>query len=651
MGVLESVSGPRDLRSLTDAELDLLATEIRDLLVRSTSRVGGHLGPNLGVVELTIAIHRVFDSPRDRVVLDTGHQSYVHKMLTGRAAQFDGLRQEGGLSGYPSQAESPHDIVENSHASTALSYADGLAKAYRIRGEDRHVVAVIGDGALTGGMAWEALNNIAVAPDSRLVIVVNDNGRSYTPTVGGLATALSSLRTDPRYEHVLDVVKKRLNAVPGVGPAAYDALHAMKKGLKDALAPQGLFEDLGLKYVGPVDGHDRTAMETALTQAKRFNGPVIVHALTRKGFGYDAAERHEADQFHSPQPFDIESGEERKRGRIWTDFFSDAMVDLGHRRKDVVAITAAMMHPVGLDAFEAHFPERTFDVGIAEQHAATSAAGLAMGGLHPVVAVYATFLNRAFDQVLMDVALHRCGVTFVLDRSGVTGDDGASHNGMWDMSVLQVVPGLRLAAPRDATRLRELLDEAVDVDDAPTVVRFPKGAPPADVPAVDRAGGCDVLVRSGARDVLVVAVGSMATTAVEVARRLEDQGIGVTVVDPRWVKPVDPALVDLARDHRLVVSVEDNGVQGGCGASLLQALVAAGVRTPVQLHGIPQEFLGHAKRDVILERIGLTAQHLARGIVEAMAGDLAEGDLPGGSPADAAEAAGPPGDRTRDRRG
>jgi 1-deoxy-D-xylulose-5-phosphate synthase len=620
--VLESVSGPRDLRGLSDDQLTLLASEIRDLLVRATSKVGGHLGPNLGVVELTIAIHRVFDSPRDRIVLDTGHQSYVHKMLTGRADQFDGLRQEGGLSGYPSQAESPHDIVENSHASTALSYADGLAKAYRIRGEDRHVVAVIGDGALTGGMAWEALNNIAVAPDSRLVIVVNDNGRSYTPTVGGLATALSSLRTDPRYEHVLDVVKKRLTAVKGVGPAAYDALHAMKKGLKDALAPQGLFEDLGLKYVGPVDGHDRVAMETALAQAKRFNGPVIVHALTRKGFGYDAAERHEADQFHSPQPFDIESGEERQRGRIWTDFFSDAMVELGHRRPDVVAITAAMMHPVGLDAFEAHFPERTFDVGIAEQHAATSAAGLAMGGLHPVVAVYATFLNRAFDQVLMDVALHRCGVTFVLDRSGVTGDDGASHNGMWDMSVLQVVPGLRLAAPRDATRLRELLDEAVEVDDAPTVVRFPKGAPPADVPAVGKAGGCDVLVRSGARDVLVVAVGSMATTAVEVADRLGAQGLGVTVVDPRWVKPVDPALVDLAREHRLVVSVEDNGVQGGCGASLLQALAAADVRTPVQVHGIPQEFLGHAKRDVILDRIGLTAQHLARGIVEAMADEL-----------------------------
>ena len=616
MGHLESITTPRDLRDLSDDQLDLLASEIRDLLVATCSRTGGHLGPNLGVVELTLAIHRVFDSPRDRVVFDTGHQTYVHKLLTGRREEFDRLRQEGGLSGYPSQDESDHDIVENSHASTALSYADGLAKAYAIRGEDRHVVAVIGDGALTGGMAWEALNNIAIARDSKLVIVVNDNGRSYTPTIGGLANALTTLRTNPRYEQVLDLVKKRLTAVRGVGPAAYDVLHAMKKGMKDALAPQGLFEDLGLKYVGPIDGHDRTAMEQALGQAKRFGGPVIVHAITRKGFGYDAAERHEADQFHSPQPFDIETGEENPRGRIWTDVFADEIVRIGHRRQDVVAITAAMMHVVGLDDFEARFPERTFDVGIAEQHAATSAAGLAMGGLHPVVAVYSTFLNRAFDQVLMDVALHRCGVTFVLDRSGVTGDDGASHNGMWDMSVFQVVPGLRIAAPRDATRLRELLNEAVEVDDAPTVVRFPKGAPPTDIEAVGKAGGADVLLRSGTRDVLIVGVGAMAETAVDVAARLEAQGIGVTVVDPRWVKPVDPAIVELAREHRLVVSVEDNGRVGGCGTALLQALNDAGVDTPFRLHGIPQEFLGHAKRAAILERIGLTPQALALGIVE-----------------------------------
>ncbi|MDF1606301.1 1-deoxy-D-xylulose-5-phosphate synthase [Nocardioides sp. YIM 152315] len=618
MGILQSIASPDDLRRLDDAQLDALATEIRDVLIRTVATNTGHLGPNLGVVELTLAIHRVFDSPSDRIVFDTGHQSYVHKLVTGRAASFDTLRREGGVSGYPSQAESDHDIVENSHASTALSYADGLAKAYTVRGEDRHVVAVIGDGALTGGMAWEALNNIAIARRSRLVIVVNDNGRSYTPTIGGLANALTALRTNPRYENVLDLVKRRLNAVPGVGPAAYDALHAMKKGLKDALAPQGLFEDLGLKYVGPVDGHDRDAMEHVLAQAKRFDGPVIVHAITRKGYGYDPAERHEADQFHAPGPFDVQTGAEKPKGRIWTDHFADTIVEIGHRRPDVVAITAAMMHPVGLDKFQARFPDRTFDVGIAEQHAATSAAGLALGGLHPVFAVYGTFLNRAFDQVLMDVALHRCGVTFVLDRSGVTGDDGASHNGMWDMSILQVVPGLRLAAPRDATRLDELVNEAVAVDDAPTVVRFPKGPPPADIDAVGRAGGCDVLVRNGTKDVLVVAVGSMATVGVGVAERLVAQGIGVTVVDPRWVKPVDPALVELAREHRLVVSIEDNGETGGCGAVLLQTLNAAGVHTPFRLHGIPQEFLGHAKRDAILERIGLTPQAIALAIVEEM---------------------------------
>jgi len=617
MGQLESITGPHDLRRLDDRQLDELAAEIRDELVRTCAPRGGHLGPNLGVVELTLALHRVFESPRDKIVFDTGHQAYVHKMVTGRAGRFDTLRTEGGLSGYPSREESEHDLVENSHASTALSYADGLAKAYAIRGEDRHVVAVIGDGALTGGMAWEALNNIAVGVDRSLVMVVNDNGRSYMPTVGGLAKHLTTLRTNPRYEQVLDQVKRRLQTVRGVGPAVYDALHAMKKGMKDALAPQGLFEDLGLKYVGPIDGHDRVAVEQALLQAKRFGGPVIVHVITQKGFGYDPAERNEADQFHQIGPFDIETGEGRPKGRIWTDFFADEIVALGEERQDIVAITAAMLYPVGLDRFAARFPERTFDVGIAEQHAVTSAAGLAMGGLHPVVAIYATFLNRAFDQVLMDVALHECGVTFVTDRAGVTGDDGASHNGMWDMSVFQVVPGLRLAAPRDGARVRELLREAVAVEDAPTIVRLPKGAPPAeDIAAVDRVGSCDVLVRRGDRDVLIVAAGAMAATAVDVAERLTHQGIGVTVVDPRWVKPIDPALVPLAARFRLVVTIEDNGRIGGFGANLLQRLTDEGVRTPFRLHGIPQEFLRHAKRDAILDRVGLTAQTLARRIVE-----------------------------------
>jgi 1-deoxy-D-xylulose-5-phosphate synthase len=628
MGHLERITGPQDLHRLDDRELTELASEIRDELIRTCSPRGGHLGPNLGVVELTMAIHRVFDSPRDRVVFDTGHQAYVHKMLTGRASRFDSLRSEGGLSGYPSRSESEHDLVENSHASTSLSYADGLAKAYAIRGEDRHVVAVIGDGALTGGMAWEALNNIAEGQDRRLVMVVNDNGRSYMPTVGGLARHLTSLRTSPRYEQVLDVVKRRLNGVRGVGPAVYDALHAMKKGMKDAIAPQGLFEDLGLKYVGPIDGHDRPAVEEALVQAKRFGGPVIVHVLTRKGFGYDPAERNEADQFHQIGPFDVATGVGSPKGSSWTDFFSEEMVALGAARKDLVAITAAMLYPVGLDRFAAAYPERTFDVGIAEQHATTSAAGLAMGGLHPVVAIYATFLNRAFDQVLMDVALHRCGVTFVIDRAGVTGDDGASHNGMWDMSILQVVPGLRLAAPRDGARVRALLRESVAVEDAPTVVRIPKGPPPADIEAVDRVGSMDVLVRDGARDVLIVGIGSMAAVSVEVAARLADQGIGVTVVDPRWVKPWDGRIVGLARDHRLVVCVEDNGRVGGCGSTLLQLLNDEHVDTPFRQHGIPQEFLDHAKRDVILERIGLTAQALARGIVEEVTAlDRGDGDL------------------------
>ena len=621
MGHLEHVTGPQDLRQLDDRALSELASEIRDELIRTCAPRGGHLGPNLGVVELTMAIHRVFESPRDRVIFDTGHQAYVHKMITGRAGQFDTLRSEGGLSGYPSRSESDHDIVENSHASTSLSYADGLAKAYAIRGEDRHVVAVIGDGALTGGMAWEALNNIAEASSNapggrRLVIVVNDNGRSYMPTVGGLANHLTALRTSPRYEQILDLVKRRLNGVRGVGPAVYDALHAMKKGMKDALAPQGLFEDLGLKYVGPIDGHDRAAVEQALSQAKRFGGPVIVHVHTRKGFGYDPAELNEADQFHQIGPFDVATGVGTPKGRIWTDYFAEEMVALGSERKDIVAITAAMLYPVGLDRFAAAYPDRTFDVGIAEQHAVTSAAGLAMGGLHPVVAIYATFLNRAFDQVLMDVALHRCGVTFVLDRAGVTGDDGASHNGMWDMSILQVVPGLRLAAPRDGARVAELLREAVAVDDAPTVIRIPKGPPKSDLPAVGKVGTMDVLVRNGARDVLVVGIGSMAAVSVDVAARLADQGIGVTVVDPRWVKPWDPAIVDLARDHRLVVCVEDNGRVGGCGSTLLQLLNDERVDVPVRQHAIPQEFLDHAKRDAILERIGLTAQALARGIVE-----------------------------------
>jgi 1-deoxy-D-xylulose-5-phosphate synthase len=610
MRVLETVGGPADLKKLSDQQLTDLAAEIREVLVETVSRTGGHLGPNLGMVEITLAMHRVFDSPHDRLVFDVGHQAYVHKLVTGRAPKFDTLRQQGGLSGYPSQAESEHDIIENSHASTALSYADGLAKAYRLRKEDRHVVALIGDGGLTGGMAWEALNNIAAAKDLKLVIIVNDNGRSYSDTVGGLATHLTSLRTNPRYEKVLDLIKKNLARTPYVGPPMYEVLHGVKKGLKDMLAPQGMFEDLGLKYVGPVAGHDREAIEDALRSAKAFGGPVIVHAVTQKGYGFAAAEQDEEDNFHQVRPVN--------RPRGWTDVFAEEMIRIGHRRPDVVAITAAMLHPTGLAAFAAEFPDRIFDVGIAEQHAVTSAAGLAMGGLHPVVALYSTFLNRAFDQVLMDVALHKLGVTFVLDRAGVTGDDGPSHNGMWDMSILQVVPGLRLAAPRDGKRLEELLNEAVEVKDAPTVLRFAKGEVFPDIDAIDRIGEVDVLTRSGT-DVLVVGIGAMAATAMDVAQRLEAHGFGVTVVDPRWVKPVDPKLVKLAADFNLVVTIEDNGRAGGCGSMIAQALRDAGVATPVRDFGIPQRFLEHAKRPAVLQEIGLTGQELAREITELIA--------------------------------
>ena len=611
-GVLDSLAGPADLKRLDAEQLELLAHEIRERTIDAVAANAGHLGPNLGVVELTLAIHRVFDSPRDRIVWDTGHQSYVHKMVTGRAADFERLRQEGGLSGYPCRAESEHDWVENSHASTSLSYADGMARANQTLGRDDHVVAVIGDGALTGGMAWEALNNIAAGQDRSLVVVVNDNGRSYQPTVGGLANRLTEIRTSPRYEPTLNAIRDRLNRTRTVGPAAYDALHAIKKGLKDVLAPQGMFEDLGIKYIGPVDGHDLEALEQALAAAKRFGGPVLVHALTTKGQGYDIAVENEFDQMHQAPVFDRETGDALSVAPAgWTSVFRDEIVRIADARDDVVGITAAMLYPVGLDAMAEKFPDRVVDVGIAEQHAVTSAAGMAMAGLHPVVAVYATFLNRAFDQVLLDVALHECGVTFVLDRAGVTGDDGASHNGMWDMSMLQLVPRLRLAAPRDGSRLRELLREAVDVDDAPTVVRFAKGAVPADIPAIETVGTADVLARGERDDVLVLAVGSMAGCGLLVAEKLAAEGVHATVVDPRWVKPFDPAVVALAAEHRLVVSIEDNGRVGGVGAAFTQALRDVESDVPVRVHGIAQEFLDHAKRPVILERLGLTPDAIA----------------------------------------
>jgi len=622
-GLLHSIRSPRDLRALPATKLVRLSAEIRSFLIDNVSRTGGHLGPNLGVVELTVALHRVFDSPSDPIIFDTGHQSYVHKMLTGRQGDFPTLRQKGGLSGYPSRAESEHDWVENSHASTALSYADGIAKALRQQGRTDTVVAVVGDGSLTGGMAWEALNNIAAEDDLRLVILVNDNGRSYTPTVGGLAKHLSGLRTNPRYEQVLDVVKRSVSRAPLVGNAAYDILHGIKSGLKDVLSPQGMFSDLGIKYVGPIDGHDEQAVERALLQAKQYGGPVIVHCLTRKGNGFKAAENHDEDRFHAVGKINAQTGEALSGApsRTWTDVFSEEMVRLGSADERVVAITAAMTYPTGLHLFAKAFPDRCFDVGIAEQHAVTSAAGLALGGLHPVVALYATFLNRAFDQVLMDVALHRCGVTFVLDRAGVTGTDGPSHNGMWDMSILQLVPGLHLSAPRDATRLREALATALTIDNAPTVIRYSKEQVPEDIPAVGQRHGVDIVLRTDHPRVLVVAYGQMAGTGLAVADRLSDQGIGVTVADPVWALPVNPALIRLAAEHELVITIEDNGVVGGCGARLAQEMRFADVATPIREFGIEQRFLDQGSRSEILEDSGLTPQRIARYAVEAIVAD------------------------------
>jgi len=624
MTLLERIRGPRDLDALSPRQLVELAAEVRRFLVTSVAKTGGHLGPNLGVVELTIAIHRVFDSPHDPIVFDTGHQSYVHKLLTGRQ-DFSRLRELGGLAGYPQRSESEHDVVESSHASSSLSWADGISRSFSMTGQDdRTVVAVVGDGALTGGMTWEALNNISDDNLRRLVIVVNDNGRSYAPTIGGMARYLNTVRTRQAYRD-LNVRSEQLFGRFGTpGRAVY---RGVRGGLHGFLSRfwnnRALYSNLDIKYVGPVDGHDVHALQEALRQAKNYGAPVIVHAITQKGRGFEPALLDEADQFHAVGVIDPETGEPMTASSAtsWTSVFAEEVVRLAESDERLVGITAAMLRPTGLHLFAERFPARVLDVGIAEQHAVTSAAGLAFGGLHPVVALYATFVNRAFDQVLMDVALHRAGVTFVLDRAGVTGPDGPSHHGMWDLAILQVVPGIRLSAPRDATRLREELAEAVAVDDGPTVVRFSKGNVGDELDAVRRTDdGVDVLVEGERPDVLVVTVGPMAAVGVEVAERLAAQGIGATVVDPRWVVPVPGSVVRMARDHRLVISIEDGIRVGGIGTRIRQDLRAAGVDTAVTELGLPDEFLEHGSRSEILERAGLTPQHIARDVVAQVLG-------------------------------
>lgn len=620
MSILKGVESPSDLRSLTASQLDQLASEIRASLVDYVTRTGGHLGPNLGVVELTLALHLVFDSPKDPILWDTGHQTYVHKMLTGRAGRFDSLRQQGGLSGYPSRAESIHDVIENSHASTALSYADGIAKAFEIHGEsDRHVVAVVGDGALTGGMTWEALNNIADGSDRSIVIVVNDNERSYSPTIGGMARHLATLRTNKGYEKFLDWGKSVLERTPVVGAPVYDALHGIKKGIKDFIAPQGMFEDLGLKYIGPIDGHNISDMKFALQRARDFGAPVIVHVITEKGRGYKPAETDEADRFHAVGIVDPDTGKPlTQSAKSWTSVFSGELVAIGSERQDVVAITAAMLGPTGLTPFSEKFPTRTFDVGIAEQHAVTSAVGMAHAGLHPVVAIYSTFLNRAVDQVIMDCALHNAGVTFALDRSGVTGDDGASHNGMWDMALLRVVPNLDLFAPRDGQQLKSALRSSVAKSDHPTVIRFSKGAVPADIPAETELGFADVLLASPRPDVSIVAIGVMATPALEAAKSLQDQGFSVEIIDPVQVLPISPDLINYLSNREFVVTIEDGLIDGGIGEAIGSALRGVNARTRVMSLGVPKKFLDHATRKSILNMLRLDAQGIAATIVEGL---------------------------------
>jgi 1-deoxy-D-xylulose-5-phosphate synthase len=615
--MLDNIKSPEDVKDLSYNQLEDLSGEIRSYLIEQVSKSGGHLGPNLGVVELTIAIHRVFESPKDVVVFDTGHQSYVHKLLTGRYLGFNQLRQRGGVAGYPNRHESEHDVVENSHASTALSWSDGIAKGFSLTNQkDRTVVCVVGDGALTGGMSWEALNNIAASKNQKLVIIVNDNERSYSPTIGGVATYLSTLRTTSGYERFLDWGKGVLEKTPVVGQPIYETLHGVKKGIKDIVAPQGMFEDLGLKYFGPVDGHNIEAVEKALKIAKDYDAPVLVHVITEKGKGYAPALQDEAEKFHAVGVVDPETGVPlAKGGKSWTSVFSDELVKIGSERKDVVALTAAMMGPTGLDKFQKSFPDRTFDVGIAEQHATTAAAGMAYAGLHPVFAVYSTFLNRAFDQLLLDVALHKAGVTFVLDRAGITGDDGPSHNGIWDLALTGIVPTLHVAAPRDGQQLRETLREALDISDAPSLIRFPKGVVNPDIPAFERRDGVDVLYRGESADILLVSIGAFAAIAVEAAGQAYREGVGVTVIDPRWVKPLPESLVTMAQRYKSVVVLEDGIKHGGIASTISELFRESQLNVPVHSIGVPLTFLEHAKRNEILEDLGITVQNITRSLV------------------------------------
>lgn len=623
MSKLAQVHSPADVKALSITEVADLAQEIRDFLVAKVSATGGHLGPNLGVVELTLALHRVFNSPHDPLIFDTSHQAYVHKILTGRSKDFDTLRQQGGLSGYTCRAESEHDWTESSHASSSLSVAEGLSRAFKISGQiDRCVVAIVGDGALTGGMCWEALNNIAADKDRNVVVVLNDNGRSYSPTIGGLAENLANLRMATFYDRVMEQGKTTLNSMGWVGKRTFEVMHAFKEGVKQSVMPTSMFSEFGIKYVGPVDGHNQRMLEESLAYAKQYKGPIVVHVVTEKGRGYAPAENNTEDLMHSTGVIDPSTGQPLSRHkRDWTEAFSEELLRLGGENDKLVAITAAMAGPTGLQPFADAYPERFVDVGIAEQHAVASAAGLALGGMHPVVAVYSTFLNRAFDQLVMDVSLTNLPVTIVLDRSGITGSDGASHNGVWDLAICSLIPGVKIAAPRDEATLKAALAQAV-VTPSPTVIRFPKGTVPPALPVAAERNGLEIVLDGAAatgKPVLILAVGAFAHTGVTVGQLLQEQGFAATVVAPTWVAPIAPALLEAARDAAAVITIEDGIQHGGIGELFATQLSAAGINVPVQHHAVPNEFLEHATRDQLLTQLQLTGQSIAAAALKFLA--------------------------------
>ncbi|HEU4751451.1 MAG TPA: 1-deoxy-D-xylulose-5-phosphate synthase [Acidimicrobiia bacterium] len=610
MSVLSQIRRPSDLRHLTPEQLEELCAEVRNFLIENISRTGGHLSPNLGVVELTVALHRVFDSPHDRLIWDVGHQCYVHKLLTGRQADFESLRRFGGLSGYPSREESVHDFVENSHASTSLSYALGHALTY----PDYWTVAIIGDGALTGGMAHEALNHIAVTRPSNLMIVVNDNGRSYAPTVGGLA-ALASLahyRLDPRYEWAKRTFGRMLRGLPLVGETADELANRFKEAVKQIVEPSTVFDTLGLKYSGRIDGHDLGLLEETMRRGREFGEPVIVHVLTEKGRGYRPAIDDELEKLHGVSSFDVATGKALKTELKMTDVAGRALLEAARRRPEVMAISAAMISSTGLQEMAEEFPERVIDTAIAEQHTVTLAAGMAMAGKRPVVAIYSSFLQRAFDQVITDVALHNLPVTFLIDRAGVTGPDGPSHHGAFDLTYLRMVPNMVVGAPADAVELAGMLESALD-HDGPIAIRFPKASVSAlpILPAEPVPIGVWEELSEG-DEVLFLAVGRMVEVAQKAAAGLAGKGISCGVVNARWVKPLDRRLAEWVSRYRKVVTIEDNVVSGGFGAAVLEALSGTADSGKVTILGLPDRFLPGGSVDELMRELGLDADGVIR---------------------------------------